>query len=768
MQINEIVERITEQRKEWVPRIKEKQEILDEMLRALERFDELKTELIDSHGNVMDGRFKSIAEKYPDVPIRINLLSSSECRRRIALAKQAAESAMKRFSRDTLNIAVIGKARVGKSEFLKSISNLSNYVIPAFSETDCTGAVSVIENRPGVVLEARLTFKTEKEMIAIVQTYLDRILPTPEKRMVVRSLYQIRDLDMDEVNRRKIPGRADNNLVPYLAKFVDHYEEWAPLVREGSLILTEEEEIQTYVAQNNGRKEGEGKKAFYRYLAVSTCEISCTFDYQEAGHITLVDTVGFEDNAIGIEDELIRVVNDKSDAVVFLLFPLDGAGGGVPAKISDIYSKIEQSCKDKNLDKWLFWLINHAPDHPKTPNPREFCEQALKTLEMNGWSGELRRIVDVHNQDQVREEFLIPLLNTLVENLDDIDSLYLQDLQKALDDVKREYGLFCGGAKKVFESELRSAVRTQPQMAKSIDQMIKNISAKLTILCRTEAKKRDVSCEVLKAQAAGILEDMREGREIPEADQVREELLSDQPAAVYIAHCNRIRNQITQRFARTDSSLEMLVAELKDSVADILLGQEGGRLERVLRPDPEKARYEWLGEFAEDILQSCALYPNLYTAFKQLYDFEFSVRGFLTYEVRACLDPIDPDLSNVPDIVGEDELETADNICFYLERKLIDVVDSLNDALSELFKKPSRAFFAVIKEFCDRVIYSENVRFEWNQLLAENYPAIWAEEYRELAVMSGAFEQWEEVLDGLLKYNERSGSLKLGKRGNEG
>ena len=764
MQIHEIVEQITQKRKAWVPQIGEKQKALDEMLQALDHFDNLKAELVDSKGNVVEGRFKSIGEKYPDMTMRIHMLSSAECRQRIALAKQAAESAMKRFSRDTINIAVIGKARVGKSEFLKSISNLSNFVIPAFSETDCTGAVSVIENRPGMVLEARLTFKTEREMVDIVQAYLNRIIPDDENRMVVRKLHQIRDLDMDEVNRRKIPGRADNNLVPYLAKFVEHYEEWAPLVKEGSLILTEEEEIQTYVAQNNGKKEGEGKKAFYRYLAVSSCEISCTFDYQEAGHITLVDTVGFEDNAIGIENELIRVVNEKSDAVVFLIFPLDGTGDGVPAKIGDIYNKIERNCRDKNLDKWLFWLINHAPDHPKTPNPREFCEQALRTLDRNGWSGELRRIVDVHDPNQVREEFLIPLLNILMDNLDEIDTLYLQDMQSAMDSVKKEYALFCGSARKVFESELRSAVHTQPQMAKNIDQMVRHISAQMTLLCRTEARKRDQPCQVLKEQVSGILREMRNGWGIPEADQVREELLSDQPATVYTAHCNRIRNQITRNFARTDNSLEQLVAELKGSVADILLSQKGGRLELVLRPDPEKPRYEWLGEFAENILQSAKEYPNLYEAFWQLYEFEFSVRGFLTYEVRACLDPIDPDLSNVPDIVGEDERETADNICFYLERKMIDVADSLNEALNELFKKPCRAFFAVVKEFCDRVIYSENVRFEWNQLLAENYPSIWAKEYREMSVESGAFEQWEEVLGELL---ERGMNLKLDKRRSE-
>lgn len=754
MQMNEIVEQIIRQRGERLPMIEARRSMLDNMEQAIDDFDELKSRLVDSDGNVMDGRYQAIVEKYPEMVIKINALSSAECRRRIARARLACDRAAKRFSRESINIAVIGKARVGKSEFLKSISNLSNYVIPAFSETDCTGAVSVIENKPGVALEARLTFKTEKEIIAVVQTYLDRIIPDVENRMVIKNLYQIRDLNLDEVNRRKVHGRADNNLVPYLAKFVEHYEEWAPLVKQESLVLCEEQEIQTYVAQNNGKKEGEGQRSFYKYLAVSTCEISCTFDYREAGKITLIDTVGFEDNAIGIEDELIRVVNDKSDAVVFVLFPLDGAGGGVPAKISDIYNKIEQSCRDKNLDKWLFWLINQAPNHPKTPNPREFCEQTLKTLSINSWAGEIRRIIDIHNQTQVREEFLIPLLNTLVTNLDGTDALYLTDLQAALNDLKKEFSIFCGMAKKVLESEIHNAISTQPQMTRSIDKMVKNITAKLTLLCREERGKRDVPCDVLKDSIADIINDMRNGEFVPDVDEIRTELLSDQPASVYMGHCNRIRNQITQRFADTDSSLNTLVNGLKNAISSILLSEEGGRLERVMRPDSEKEIYRWLGDFADYILQDSNTYPNLYTAFKKLYEFDFSVRGFLTYEVRACLDPIDPDLSNIPDIVGEDDVSTADNINFYLERKLIDVVDALNRSLNELFQKPNRAFFAVAKEFCDRVIYSENVRFEWNQLLAENYQAIWAEEYRNMAIASESFSQWEDVLNGLLKFNQ--------------
>ncbi|MBR1969109.1 MAG: hypothetical protein IKA17_02005 [Clostridia bacterium] len=754
MKISDLVEQIIAKRNGKLPIIERKKEELQQMLTLLDEFEYFKSEVVDAEGNVIDGKYKVIADRNPEMAIKLNVLSTAECKKRIKVAMDECEKVCKRFNRESINIAVIGKARVGKSEFLKSISNLSNYVIPAFAETDCTGAVSIIENKPGVKLEAEFTFKTEEQIIAIVQTYLDRIIPDEENRIVIRNIYQIRDLDLNEVNNRKVHGRAENNLVPYLAKFVEHYEEWASLVKQQSLVLYDEKEIQEYVAQNNGKKDGEGKVSFYKYLAVDTCKISCTFDYQEAGKITLVDTVGFEDNAIGIEDELIRVVNDKSDAVVFVLFPLDGAGGGVPAKISDIYSKIEKSCTGKNLDKWLFWLINHAPNHPKTPNPIEFCQQALKTLDVNSWSGEIRKIVDVANQEQVREEFLIPLLNTLMSNLDEIDNLYLEDLKSALTDVQKEYSSFCSSAKKLMTSKLGNSANAQPQMVMEIDKMFNRLTAQLKSLSGKEKEKRDVSCDILKNRVTGIIESLQDGTFVPSTETLREELACSQPQTVYMNYCNKIRTEITQRFSEVDGSLKELVDMTKNSIANILISDEGCKLGRVLNPSGEQ-QYEWLKQFAENVLDE-ETYKNLYPAFKNVYNFDFSVKGFLTYEVRACLDAIDPELTDIPQLLGATDVDTVNNIGFWIERKLIDVSDELSDKLTDLFRKPHRAFFAIIKEFSDKVVYSESVKYEWNRLFMENYPIIWAEDYKNMAIEAASFEEWSELLKKLLEFNSKS------------
>ena len=54
-----------------------------------------------------------------------------------------------RFSRNTLNIGVIGRARQGKSRLLQSLSGLSDE-IPTGSLTDCTAVRSTIHHNPNV------------------------------------------------------------------------------------------------------------------------------------------------------------------------------------------------------------------------------------------------------------------------------------------------------------------------------------------------------------------------------------------------------------------------------------------------------------------------------------------------------------------------------------------------------------------------------------------------------------------------------------------
>ena len=758
MQINELIDGIIKTRNAKLPMIISKKNELMEIEQAMDEFDSFKNSIVDADGNVLDGPFTVFAQENPDLIANLEAMSTFSVRNKVKIALDECEKVYKRFSRERLNIAVVGKARVGKSEMLQSISNLSNKVIPAFDDTDCTGAVSAIENHPGKQLKAYITFKNEAQIVEIVQKYLDDLIPSEEKRIVVRSLYNIRDLDLDEVQKRMEAGRGSNNRLPYLRKYVMFYEEWAPYITKKELVLDDESEIQEYVAQNNGVPEGNpGRKNFYKFLAVDSCRIECSFDYSQAGSVTLIDTIGFDDNAIGIDDQLIQVVNDKSDAVIFVLFPVDLAGGGVPATITKTYTKIQESCKSKDLDKWLFWLINHAPNHPKTPNPRSNCETTLKTLEENGWSGEIKKIIDVSDQKQVREEFLIPLLTTLTNNLDSIDELYFEDLKNALSEVRKVYGSFCMSASKMMSSKIEQASNMHPFITKKINEAKKNLRTEIKKLAMNEREKRNIPCKELAVETNQIIESMRNESLLPSIEDVKDEVAAnDQLGTIYTYYCNIIRTEITQRFSDVNISLQSLVQDMKNSIANVLYNE--CRLGNIMKMS-DKQPYEWVDDFADNILLSERDYPNLYPAFKNIQKFDFSVKGFLTYEVRACLDNLDPGLTDTPALhsVGN----PVDNIRFWLDRNLISTADELEERINELLNKPNRAFFAFIKEFGDKVIYGEGVDEEWETLYSGKSSIVWSEEYKNWTSGTKSLEAWSDLLSKLLELNSNLQQLTI-------
>lgn len=755
MAISELIQGIINERKAKLPIIERKNGELKQMKDLLGEYDSFKSRIVNKEGNVIDGPFKSIAEKNPDMVINLNALTTGECRSKVDVALAECEKAYNRFNRDSVNISVIGKAGVGKSAFLQAVSNLDNDVIPSFDDTDCTGAVSVIHNSPGTKLSAHLIFNSVSEMLQIVQNYLDKIIEDEIKRIRLSSIEQIKSLNIDDIidNRMKA-GAAVGNLLAPLKKYIDGYDEWIECVKLHERILNNKTQIQEYVAQNNGKKEGHVD--YYKYLAVKSCDIYCTFDYQEAGKITLLDTVGLGDTSLGIEEQMISTVRDKSDAVVFMVKPSgDNARqmGGIDEATGKIYEMVKKACGDRNLDLWLFWLVNLYKEKTEYQ-----CNLAKKAIIANKWFGRTKEIINVKDKKELRETFLIPLLESLTSNLGDIDGLYMDDLRNTLNEVIGAYARFCDSAKKLMSSKLGDATAAHPQITRKVRDIYNKMTGSLNQLAEREREGRELPSKELKLEIDKIIKDLRTRAFLPEKSELKSKLSYSQPQPLYVEYCNHIRTEITQRFAAVDTSLHQLVIQMKNSIAGILIADNVGRLGKILSVDSFEQPYEWIESFAENILMDGKNYPNLYPAFKNVQNFDFSVKGFLTYEVRACLDCLDPSLMNIPNLVNGDP---AENTYFWLDRMLLNVSDELDDRINKLLNKPHRAFFAFIKEFSDKVVYGEDVFFEWDKLYSENYPIVWAEDYKDMAVQAKSFEEWSVLLKKLLELNSKTQQLMI-------
>ena len=87
-----------------------------------------------------------------------------------------------RFSRNTLNIGVIGLMGQGKSTLLKSLSGLSDREIPAYEGAACTAVRSVVYNQEGSV-EVRVIRHSEKTFLEeVILPYYKSLKLKPEPR----------------------------------------------------------------------------------------------------------------------------------------------------------------------------------------------------------------------------------------------------------------------------------------------------------------------------------------------------------------------------------------------------------------------------------------------------------------------------------------------------------------------------------------------------------------------------------------------------------
>lgn len=767
-EIGERIQTIIDKRHERLPIIDRKLKALDDIQQAADSAEALRKEMIDADGNILPGPHAAILGKQPDVAIRLQQLDFESVRKAVQQSKTALEEYRNRCSRETVNIAVVGKARIGKSELLKAISGLGNNVIPAFNDTDCTGAASVITNVPGSKLVAKLTFKSHEAMRQIAQSYLDILIPDLSKRPILRSMEEIRTLDIEKVRNDTPFGSSSNSKLEYLKKLIEHYDDnngaegWAKFSGAAPMTLSDENEIATFVAQNNGFKQEEPQRRnYYKYLAVDSCDITCSFP-KNIGKICLIDTVGLGDRALGIENNMLQTIGERSDAVVVVHMPQTPTGNGMDDSIEkDLYNPIYEKFSDRNLDDWLFWLLNRVDTSRDNEYPfvnKQWCSSTLEMMRNIRWAGcKTAKAISVIDKDEVEQRFLMPMLESISENLDSIDQIFCNKVNVALENLQDVYLRLCNGAKKALHSDMRSNINLTAVVSNFVDQKIVDIRSKLFAISSSWRTKRDQPCVEVNDAANTIIKKMYSTGEdayLTSKDEILKVLNTGKlPPEVYIECANEIRNKISKDFLNVDIDLRGVIVNMKNEIAKTMYDDLG--LSRLC-PVPENSNeaYRWLDDFCDTILSD--EYPEIRLAMKTVANFDFSVKGFLTYEVRNCLDLLDMRFHNIPNVSSDNLSKTASDYYWDLHKILGSIAGNLKVVLKELYIKPNRAMFAEVADFCDRIYYTDKVKSEWKILLMDQASLLWSDELRNSQEQGIALQQWLDKVEALQAQNVSS------------
>ena len=666
------------------------------------------------------------------------------------------DEGIKRFERDYISIATVGKERQGKSQFLQSVGDLDNSIIPAYDATSCTGATSIIWNDltvPRGTVKATITFRQPQELLDIVTPYIREIDPTYLDDFPL----QFEDVGYINLAQLRVNMEAGNanqaTAEKHLTNIVEHFDEFRDLFGASPLTLTDPDLIKTYVAQNNGKDISDpGVEFYYKYLAVARADIYCPF-FTDTGKVRLVDTVGIGDTKFGIEDMMLNTVDKECDAAIVVTRPISG----IQSTDLDLYNSLRDKFKLRDTSQWLFYLVNHFKG--QNDNTVEaFHNDIVKAK----WAVADCRIVDASDQTVVRDHFVMPMLQTLLKNMDAIDGAYLSEIDEMEKEVRVELQRF------VDQLPTLQSVNTNAILGKEAaekgKQCFNRMANDLKRAVYYWSQEKEKPNTALWNSVQAILNNI--DTIIPTPERINELACSSGAItgeSIWEMILHYVRNAITDRFIAIDNVLERETLEFKNSRVKTVyhelrqLSVEGDEP----ASEEECDMVEWLKTMMDGILSSNDQYIQIRKGFNFLYRFEFNTRAQLIQEVRRQMYIINPICTEYakPSYTFP-SMDCGNAVHFYLTSRMSVIEDELRYHLAKLYRTPNLAFYAAAEEFYDRLAFASDLSGDsmismadvWGSFFQEYSSKLWKEDTERYDVVNQLIGNYHQLQASLKEF----------------
>ncbi len=247
---------------------------------------------------------------------------TEEIRKGIASAIELLRVLEARYARGTINIGVSGRARVGKSTLLQSMSGLTDEQIPTGSGLPVTAVRSRIfhstaHQRATLSLHTFATFRDE-----ILRPYHDELgLPSPavsppefQSWKYPASAAELGQLYRDKHSSVTILRRL-REMQAALWSYEGDLNGGERTVALG--------ELRQYVAYPTN-DQVDSDKCLRRYLAVRDVRIECAFPYIQVDHVGIIDLPGLGELAANAEEYHLAGLQNEVDLVLLVKRPVEG------------------------------------------------------------------------------------------------------------------------------------------------------------------------------------------------------------------------------------------------------------------------------------------------------------------------------------------------------------------------------------------------------------------------------------------------------------
>ena len=651
---------------------------------------------------------------------KLQNLTLTEFERRVREELTTLHRLKARFSRNTLNIGVIGSMGQGKSTLLQSLTGLTNQVIPAFPGKACTAARSKISHQDGRSTEARIEFHSHDSFLReVILPYYDKLGldPKPSSFEVFASSPLPSLPSEDDHTQTNIYNRLKND-------YHRHTDQYRDYLGRDPLRVQDESQISSYVAQNYQ----DNQLVNYQCLAVKSVEIACSFPFDEIGAIALIDVPGLGDFRLGDESLVIEALGQEVDFILFIYKPSKDRAN-FEQRDTQLYNLASQALN--NLSRRSIFVLNADSNGQN----QDSCRSLKQDLDSNAVRMPVLEsvIADCSSPEEANTQVLETVLNQLRTNITELDQAYAQEKITSLD-----------SSLQALKGDLEAAQSILPEIdsdeiSEKIDEKFEEfwetITNELEELNKELIKNRDTPDENLRTQIEQVIRDCREDVKFPTLNEI--ERLRNKKGAyadTYTEYLQDLRTSLSLKFLDMDEGLKKTIEGAKANVANVLINQcQLGGL-------TDARGSAFIANVAQEMPED---YVELKTGFQILAEFTLSYRGLIQHRIRLQLDKLTPDKA-YPLKEGAGAEDILDN----LETLYKEAVYDCEQSLKGFFVEPSQASFAIVEEFSDRILRAKTARKEWKKFLRKKRHIIWSD-FAKLQEQSQSIQSWVKQLNAI-------------------
>jgi ribosome biogenesis GTPase A len=724
MTVRSVIAEVLEQRHQKVLMLEKVHTGLAELemqLESLEHMAEEVKEEADAIPQKMVAVTTQIARPLPGIREEVTELNA------------AIVSLTKRFSKETINIGVAGKARQGKSTLLQQISGLTNKEIPTSDELPCTGAKSKIYHSEDAPY-AKIEFYSKEEFLKeILHAYYDKLnLSKPF------SLKRFGDV-LPELEESRADDRNLDKAIYEKLKFIhEAFPSFFELLSKSPKTL-ELDEIIDYVTQSEGRT---------RYLAVKTASIYTKFPNHDVTGLCLVDLPGLE-AAQGHEKKLVSSLEYEVDSVIFVKSP-DVLGTDWEQADYNVFDLVDNAVREVELANRLFIVLNEKNDGS---NKKQV--QLLKNQPPETYSKPRILTANCSDAGEVENKVFSVVLKHIEKHLESTDRQYVKTLSEKVDNITKNLSTLFTPTLDAFNTGNADLSRERRYRMLS-EKFIKDLTRGLEKLVLEVQNELNMS-EEFKQKVEDICESARQSAPIPSTEELAEQYLEYSGwKGVVGEELNYLRAYLTE-FLATQLD-EYLQTKINEALQQVLERVFPKALQNMLSQEVgTQAEPRTLIKAFQSLLDQTE-HANIYKTFNYIRQFNFSYHSHFHYRVREEMGLLNTYSSDsVDDIVPNDAtrdnfMEKAEEIARGLDSHYQQTIYQLRKKFSEKMQTdPANALLALVEEVKDRLVRAKGIKDEWKSFLDPIREQLWTEELGQLNKEISLRKQWRNALDDALK-----------------